>query len=222
MNYFAHGLRFVERPYFLAGTAVPDWLNVADRGVRMRARRVEPLLSGTGSRLAEVAAGVLQHIDDDSKFHRSGAFLEVSAQLARMFREALAPDDGVRPGFLGHIVSEMLLDAVLIDEHPGLLDAYYSAIARVDPESVEVAVNKMARNSTSRLAAFIPMFRREAFLRDYSDPARLLHRLNQVLRRVRLNPLPDESEEVLVAARRLVEPRVADLLPFSFTRIVAR
>ena len=28
VNYFAHGLRFLNRPHFLAGTAVPDWLSV--------------------------------------------------------------------------------------------------------------------------------------------------------------------------------------------------
>ena len=31
MNYFAHALPFLDRPYFVAGTAVPDWLTVADR-----------------------------------------------------------------------------------------------------------------------------------------------------------------------------------------------
>src|SRR3984957_18435669 len=36
MNYFAHGIRFVDRPWFLAGTALPDWLSVIDRRVRLR------------------------------------------------------------------------------------------------------------------------------------------------------------------------------------------
>lgn len=39
MNYFAHGYRFIDRPYYLAGTAVPDWLRVADRDVRVRPAR---------------------------------------------------------------------------------------------------------------------------------------------------------------------------------------
>ena len=42
MNYFAHGYAFVDDPWFLAGTAVPDWLNVSDRGVRVRERQAEP------------------------------------------------------------------------------------------------------------------------------------------------------------------------------------
>ena len=39
MNYFAHGRPFVDDPYFLAGTAVPDWLNVVDRRVRVRSKQ---------------------------------------------------------------------------------------------------------------------------------------------------------------------------------------
>ena len=62
---FERDLRQFDRPYFLAGTAVPDWLSVADRGVRMRARRVAPLADSSGTIAAEVAAGVLQHLHDD-------------------------------------------------------------------------------------------------------------------------------------------------------------
>ena len=39
MNYFAHGRHFIDQPYLLAGTAVPDWLNVVDRSVRARPAR---------------------------------------------------------------------------------------------------------------------------------------------------------------------------------------
>ena len=38
MNYFAHGWQFTDDPYFLAGTAAPDWLCVADRGVSLRSK----------------------------------------------------------------------------------------------------------------------------------------------------------------------------------------
>ena len=34
MNYFAHGRQFVNQPYFMAGTSVPDWLPVLNRRVK--------------------------------------------------------------------------------------------------------------------------------------------------------------------------------------------
>jgi hypothetical protein len=213
MNYFAHGVRFLDRPYFLAGTAIPDWLSVVDRQVRLRAKRVEPFAEGTATPEAELAAGILQHLHDDAWFHATPAFARVSAELTLLFRESLPPDDAHRPSFLGHIVTEMLLDAVLIARDPPALAAYYDALLRVDGERIERAVNRMARRPTDRLALFIPLFHQERFLADYLAPARLFVRLNQILRRVKLAPLPPATQSVLPDALKIVEPSAGDLLP---------
>src|SRR5215208_7117669 len=115
VNYFAHAIRFLDRPWFLAGTAVPDWLSAIDRPVRVRARDAEPFADGSGTPLAELAAGIRQHHEDDGWFHATPAFHEVSSQLTRLFRELLTnADESPRAPFLGHIATEILLDAVLI------------------------------------------------------------------------------------------------------------
>ncbi len=217
MNYFAHGLRFLDRPWFLAGTAVPDWLCVVDRRVRVRPRLVAPLLEDDGEAGSEIAAGIaagiLQHFHDDQWFHSTRGFAQTTAELTAQFRAALGPADDWRPSFLGHVVTELLLDAVLIARQPGQLDVYYAALAEVDPDRVQRVVNRASRNSTERLAPLIPLFVRERFLYDYLDAGRLLHRLNAVLRRVKLAPLPETVVPVLDAGRALVADRVEDLLP---------
>lgn len=215
MNYFAHGLRFVDRPYFLAGTAVPDWLSVADRRVRLRARHVEPFDDHTDEITAQLAAGVLQHLEDDRWFHRTPAFYETTGLLTASIREVLGPEDGFRPGFLGHITTELLLDGVLIEQNPDRLERYYAALERLEPAAVQSAVNRMAKRTTTRLALFIPRFRSEQFLRDYLEPPRLLFRLNQVMRRIKLRELPEDLLPTLEGGRRLVEERLDGLLPPS-------
>lgn len=213
MNYFAHGMRFVDRPYFLAGTALPDWLSVVDRRVRLRAKNVQPFADGSDTPAAQLAAGVLQHLDDDAWFHKTAAFAVASAELTVLFRDALPTDDGHRPAFLGHILTEMLLDAVLIDRDPPALAAYYAAFDRLDAGFVADSVNRMAPQSTEYLRKFIPLFVRERFLADYRDPNRLLFRLNQIMRRVKLNPLPAGFETALESARVIVTRHAAALLP---------
>ena len=216
VNYFAHGLRFVDRPWFLAGTAVPDWLSVVDRRMRMRQRLVTPFADGSGSVVAEVAAGALQHLDDDQSFHRCRAFMEVSGTLASGFRDRLPEGPEYRPGVLGHITCELVLDGVLIDRDPGRLEQYYDALGRVDARAVQEAVNAMARGGpTAVLAEMIVQFRERRFLGDYVDPARLLFRLNQVMRRIKLATLPDDVLEVIQRGRELVEPRVSELLGWT-------
>jgi len=217
MNYFAHGCDFVGDPYFLAGTAVPDWLNVVDRRVRVRARGAGALLDELSAgdedpRLAEIARGVLQHCRDDAWFHESRAFAELSLELCRRLRDVLPADDGFRPHFLGHILVEILLDAALVADDPARLEAYYRALDDVDGQIVEAAVNRMAARRTERLGRFIPLFSRERFLWDYADDGKLLFRLNQVMGRVRLPRLPGETAAIFPAARALVGERKHELL----------
>ena len=213
MNYFAHGYRYVDDPYFLAGTAVPDWLSAVDRKVRVRPKDAEAQAEHAEAVPARVARGVARHHADDARFHVTPAFAELSWGYALQLRRLLPADDGLRPGFLGHIVVELLLDAVLIDEHPGRIEAYYAALASVDVGVVEEAVNRMATARTERLSIFIPVFTRERFLCDYGDDVSLLRRLNQVMRRVGLEPLPERLLDWLPDVRREVADRRRELLP---------
>ncbi len=212
MNYFAHGRDHLHRPYFLAGSAIPDILSVVDRRMRVRRRRAQEYLDQPDRLCAEVAAGILQHLDDDRWFHQTRAFAELSLQFTRDLRAILPEDDSYRPSFLGHILVEILLDATLIEQQPERLDAYYEAFGTVDPQALSDAVNRMASRRSDTLAAFIPRFLAERFLYDYPDDAKLLRRLNHVMRRVKLTPLPSSVLEFLPQARIEVRVRRDELL----------
>jgi hypothetical protein len=230
MNYLAHALPFLDRPYFVAGTAVPDWLTVVDRRVRVRSKHAEPFLGDADSCLAAVAGGVLQHLRDDLRFHSTRAFAETSLELTVRVRDSLGGETGLRPAFLGHLLTELLLDAALAAEDPGRVTAYYRALDEVDAARVEEAVNRMAPRpigncpdfrvsgngtvplNAGRLAMFIGLFRRERILWDYLEDAKLMVRLNQIMRRVRQEPLHDDFVAILPAARELVTRRKSMLL----------
>ncbi len=212
MNYFAHGHAYLDDPYFLAGTAVPDWLNVVDRRVKVRRKAVQPFVESADSIVVSIARGIAQHHEDDTWFHQSRCFAELSLQFTVAARDALDRDAGFRPSFLGHILVEILLDAQLIDEQPLRLGRYYDALSAVDPDAVAGAVGRMARQPLPLLAAFIPRFIAERFLPDYLDDEKLLVRLNQVMRRVNLPLLPAEFCEILPPARREVASRKDELL----------
>ncbi len=212
MNYFSHALPFLADPYFVAGTGVPDWLAVVDRGVRVRAKNVEPLASHPHHETAAVAQGLLQHFRDDSQFHKTRAFAETTLELSAAVRRVLAADTGFRPSLLAHVLVEVFLDWTLAEDNPGGLDAYYRALEAVDPPSVQEAVNRMSANRTDRLAPMILLFCRERILWDYGQDDKLLERMNQVMRRVGFPPLPEGVREVFPAARQLVRRRQHELL----------
>ena len=212
MNYFAHGWRFTDEPYFLAGTATPDWLSVIDRKMRARAKRAVMFIDDPDPRLAQLARGIIQHHRDDDWFHQTLAFNELSLEFTVRIRDLLRSDEGFRPSFLGHILVELLLDATLIEDDLPRLDAYYAALAGLDAESVQTHVNFLATKTTDRLTALLPRFLAERFLYDYLEDAKLLTRLGHIMRRVGLPPLPAELAELLPAMRIAVRHRQRELL----------
>jgi hypothetical protein len=70
----------------------------------------------------------------------------------------------------------------------------------------------MSTRPIEQLGTFIWLFSRERFLSDYADDGKLLFRLNQVMRRVRLPALPGELSGWLGAARAMVAERKDELL----------
>ena len=212
MNYFAHGRTFVDQPYRLAGVATPDWLSILNRRVRARSKYAAPFLGDDDERVAQIAQGVTQHHDDDRWFHQTAVFVELNFEFTARLRELMPDDDGLRPRFLGHILIELLLDAELIQEDRSQLDRYYESMRSLDFDFVESAVSQMTNAPATNLRTLIPRFCDERFLYDYGDDGKLLRRLNQVMRRVKLAPLPDTVVHFFPEARQRVAANRAALL----------
>lgn len=213
MNYLAHGWRLVHEPFLLAGIAAPDWVRLIDKKMRLRSKTARLFTAVEDHPLACFAQGVVRHHEEDDWFHQSRAFVELNLQFAHEFGRRLPADEGFRPGFLGHIVVELLLDAVLIENEPACVDRYYAALAQVDPAEAQRCANALATQPTELLERLLPRFLAERFLYDYLDDGKLLTRLNQVLRRVGLPPLPAEFAEAFPAVREAVRARQRELLP---------
>ncbi len=204
MNYLTHAAEHLDRPYFVAGLAIPDWLSVVNRKTRTRSVAARPFTTDPDRRVRELAAGIIRHHDDDRWFHQTRTFVELNLQFAVEIRDRLPGDDGFRPSFLGHILIELLLDADLILEDRSRADRYYATLQQVSGTFVQEVVNRIAAVPTEHLSAFIPRFIAEGFLYDYADDRRLLTRLNQVMRRVGLPVLPDSLIPWLETARHRV------------------
>ena len=212
MNYLAHGYRFLEQPFRLAGTALPDCLSVVDRRVRLRSRRVLEVLPQLAGAERELAEGVLQHLRDDDVFHACPTFLMLESEMTSRFRRVIPDRFDHRPPFLGHIVTELLLDAVIAEQIPGALSGWYRAMEQVSGEWIQGVVNRISVRGTSGLSEFLAKFLGARVLADYGDNARLLLRLNQVLRRVTLPAIDGDCLGVLEDGRRLLRQHAGVLL----------
>lgn len=212
MNYFAHGFPFVDQPYFLAGTALPDWLGVADRRIRLPPNKLIGRVDDEGSDFSQIVHGVLRHHEDDACFHVNPAFSRLCADFRARIQHLGAPLDDHVSGLVAHILVELLLDAALIEDDPSLLDRYYRAVGDVDPARVAMVVQRVSGREASRLVRFIEIFREEEFLRDYLDDERLRYRLGQIVSRIGGACLPAELSGLLPRMRRQVKSERRTLL----------
>jgi hypothetical protein len=220
MNYLAHARGLLDDPYLVAGAATPDWLCLTRPRLRCRSKHALPFADSSDRRLASFARGVLRHHADDDWFHQTQAFNELTLELARRIRRLTRDEDGMRPSFVGHILVELLLDATLIAEDARAADRYYAALNQIDPEEIAGLIGELTGEDASQTAAIVRRFLEIRFLDDYPDDARLLVRLNQVMRRVRLPELPQGMLDILPQARRDVTALREQLLtpPFELPR----
>ena len=212
MNCFAHAYPFLDDPYRVVGTCLPDWLSAIDRKVRTRERTAAEFVEAEDPRVASLARGVVQHHRDDRWFHQTRAFAELNLQFAVELRERMPGDEGFRPSFLGHVLVEVLLDAHLISGDPSQLERYYNQLDQVDPAFVERTVNQFATRTTDKLIAGIDRFRTLRFLFDYLDDHSLLKQMNHVMRRVRLPQITESLVDWIPSARERVVSRADELL----------
>ena len=79
MNFLSHAIKFLDDPYFVTGTAIPDWVSLVPGDVRARVRRdaALALVDDENDSIAALGRGIVQHHDDDRWFHSSNAFREM-------------------------------------------------------------------------------------------------------------------------------------------------
>lgn len=212
MNYFAHGFRFVDRPVFLTGTAVPDWLSVVNRRLRFRPSHLSGPENGRDGPIQELAQGIAQHLEDDARFHNHLAFSQSLIAVLHAIRPHLNSDGRHPPVFLSHLLVELLFDASLVERAPKQAERYYEALEKVPPELTEEAVSALLGQPVAGLAEFIRLFCRERILFDYNRPDSMLWRINQVMRRLRLPALPPDFAAAIVDAQTALRPYVNALL----------
>ena len=224
MNFLCHAMPYFDNPIKAACTGVPDWLSVVDRKIRARGRLAQQFVDSEDENLRDVASGILLHIDDDRWFHGTQAFIETNMRFAVELRDLLPGDAGFRPTFVGHILIEMILDALYIRDDAAIGNRYYELLQSVSANEIERCVNLITGKPTDQLAPTIKRFIEARFLFDYLDNETLLMRLNQVMKRVKLAPLPNSVLGWLPAAKQLIESRRERLLtppdgstPFRFS-----
>jgi len=210
MNYIAHARAYLTRPWMCVGVCIPDFLTGSERG--LRPKKVFP--TPVDEQSATLARGLKRHISDNAWFHKNSVFKKTQDDIAALITEACP---GVRARFFAHIALEILLDACLVEEDPGVLDRFYETLGSLDPEEVHRKTQPFLNKESQRLGQTMTRFLKARFLEGYEDDAQVVQRLQGVAFGVRqrgkgLGRLDESVIDAIGLSREIVRHRSDALL----------
>ena len=174
MNFLAHFIiatRFLTPqeplPAYVIGTALPDLLPLAAERARLRPAQIEQTAPRSEAEAA-VSTGVSVHLATDTAFHKSTAFAEAQAEVNRLLTEARFEGIRVRRFFAAHVLTELVMDAVLLRAEPALADDFYAAFASADFAAVTQWVGAVTEKPLPNLPSILTRFARSGYLRGYA------------------------------------------------------
>lgn len=215
MNFLAHyiiAIRFLESveplPAHVVGTALPDLLPLAAARVRLRPAQIERFTARTEFEAA-LGAGVSVHLATDAAFHKSAAFADAQAQTSELLAEVVFDGIRVRRFFAAHVLTEMVLDAVLLRAEPALADKFYAAFAAADGAATTQWAEAVTGKPLPNLPGVLTRFARSGYLRGYAENAGVATGFSNLCRRAGQDTFDGENFSRLVGVVR----EVAALLP---------
>ena len=183
MNYISHFRLDRHREDYIAfGTLFPDLA----RGPlpHLRLFGIVPGLAHSGPVEESMKHGMLRHFEVDKKFHSSSFMLNYSSLLKERFMSSEAGKSGARMFFVSHILTEMLLDRVLLVHEPALGTEFYDLLARIDTEVITGLFRSHPEYQPERFTEFFHRFRDSRYLFSYLETEGLFYALNRICKNI--------------------------------------
>lgn len=116
MNYLSHFYfdQLSDDPYYILGIALPDLTKGHNRSWNIHPKPGEP---ETDPNFKSILKGWERHLEVDRLFHSSGFFAENTELIKNELKNIPFKNKEIRPYVLAHILLELLLDSILIQEH---------------------------------------------------------------------------------------------------------
>ncbi|MDX1908383.1 MAG: hypothetical protein SF053_15205 [Bacteroidia bacterium] len=184
MNFISHFFldRQVPESLFFVGVSTPDLVSLFDRNIRVRDKRLQELAAAPFSAdQRSFYDGVMRHVIVDKLFHTSAFFQRETREISRLMEAALPPGSVQRSFFTAHILFELALDKILIDDDPSLVPEYYDHLS-ARPVSYMVHMTEWVTGTPlTRYGGFLARFIARQYLSRYVEWPNVLFILKRIL-----------------------------------------
>jgi len=181
------------------GAMLPDLLSIYDRTIRPRRLLNRSVEEETGGDRSEaLREGVRFHFLVDTHFHRSDLFRECSEIVRDRLRLA-SSTPGLKRFAVGHVLTELFFDHLLIVDNPERLAGFYDALHGHRAFALQALLAGHEGIDQAGFSAFLTRLARVRFADDYLEHAGLLLRMDRILVRLRQRRLETGEREAALA-----------------------
>jgi len=181
MNYLSH--HYVARrvhpeqeapPLFFLGNLLPDLLS-QEGGGRLRS---------AGDATGPLADGIRLHLASDARFHAAPEFKAAQAEVTALLIAAPFTVPVHRRFFVAHILVEIALDALLLEDDPALPEDLYTCLADALVGDLRAEVEAITGYPVPHLLSMVERFVKYRFLGDYAAPKGRARAVARICQRV--------------------------------------
>lgn len=209
MNFLAHYYfdARIGRPHFNFGLLMPDLVRNFIRGGRLPA----DLIASDHVAVDGIYKGCVQHKDSDRIFHNWSGFTE-SMELCND-RLKSCPEPFPRYFFHAHILSELVLDKILLNEQPGLADKLYTDFEQIDLTAVRLFLQNHEINNFHDFQLGFDRFMEVRYLTKYMHFTNIVYALGQIGKKMRLQPFTEYQKAFLLEVSEEIESHLRPIIP---------
>lgn len=192
-----------NNPLFVLGALIPD---IAPGFTKTYNSKIRNKAWDLDEPAASIHRGILRHYELDAAFHSSTVFRDCCVGAGISMAEAGLDREKYRFWFLGHIVTEVLLDRQLILLNPGLVDEYYNVLSSVDIDKFDAYFyfNNSVEEKSKIFSNFIK-FLDVKFLKHLENIDGVAEGIIRTIYRATGVAFTDEDRERLIAALHNIE-----------------
>ena len=223
MNFIAHFFLDKEHPQglFAIGVATPDLLSIYNAELRIKKAHLKGLdSSGFSDDELFFLEGIRRHFYADGVFHSSAFFFEETGYISDLLIEFFPKTEIPRKFFIAHVLLELLMDKVIIQDNPGILELYYDHYQSTNGIRVKNITEKISGRKLPHYERFMEKFTRQQYLQEYRRWDHIAFVLRRVLQRVNIHEHDFTFTAPFVQLMQTYENRLSSLYPDIFQEII--
>lgn len=178
LNYFAH-YYFDQHPtseLHNTGLVLPDFVRNFVKGKKLKSQHITAELQ---EKHPELSTGTLKHFDRDARFHGSEYFQFSNEKINELIAPVFKANNIPRYWFAGHLLSEMMIDRVLIKQHPDMILQFYSELENAQQHVIHDFL-AMTADETQLFEQRMQRFLQARYLEHYVHDSAMAFSLHKV------------------------------------------